>query len=146
MISGTNLTYEQLMTAFMPRPIQSEAQFWETQARIDVLLDKDDLTLDEQDYLTMLGLVIERYEDDNEPDFELRGAALIKALNEEHRMNNLQLDLQEFEARYQMSSETFYEQFGQGILDDREDFIIWSGLYELLLGNKNQSQSSNCEA
>lgn len=83
MIPGTNLTYEQLMTAFMPRPIQSEAQYWQTQAHIDALLDKEDLTTDEQDYLTMLGLVIERYEDDNEPDFELRGAALIKALLEE---------------------------------------------------------------
>jgi hypothetical protein len=56
-------------------------------------------------------------------------------------VTDLEIDLQEFEARYQMTSETFYQQFAQGILDDREDFILWSGLYELLLGNKNQSQS-----
>lgn len=91
MIPGTNLTYEQLMTAFMPRPIQSEAQYWETQAGIDALLDKDDLTPDEQDYLTLLGLVIERYEDDNEPDFELRGVALIKALIEEQGLRQRDL-------------------------------------------------------
>ena len=54
---------------------------------------------------------------------------------------NLQSDLQEFEAQYQMTTEAFYQQFSQGFLDDREDFIIWSGIYELLLENKNQSQS-----
>ncbi len=91
MIPGTNLTYEQLMTAFMPRPIQSEAQYWETQAHIDDLVDKNDLTADEQDYLTLLGLVIERYEDDNEPDFELRGVALIKALVEEQGLRQRDL-------------------------------------------------------
>ncbi len=40
-----------------------------------------------------------------------------------------------------MTSETFSQQFLQGILDDREDFIIWSGLYELWLSNKKQSPS-----
>ena len=91
MIPGTNLTYEQLMTAFAARPIHSEAQYWETQAQIDTLLDKGDLTADEQDYLTMLGLIIERYEDRNEPDFELRGVALIKALLQEQGLRQRDL-------------------------------------------------------
>ncbi len=91
MIPGTNLTYEQLMTEFVPRPINSEAQYWETQSRIDALVDKGDLTPDEQDYLTMLGLVIARYEDDNEPDFELRGVALIKALLQEQGLRQRDL-------------------------------------------------------
>ena len=59
---------------------------------------------------------------------------------------DMQSEIQKFEARYQMTSETFYQQFIQGILDDREDFIIWSGLYELLLDNKNQPQSLNRDA
>ncbi len=48
----------------------------------------------------------------------------------------LQLDLQEYESQHQMSSATFYEQFSQGQLDDREAFVIWAGLYEMLLENK----------
>jgi hypothetical protein len=30
-----------------------------------------------------------------------------------------------------MSSEEFYQQFSQGIPGDNEDFIIWSGIYEM---------------
>ncbi|MBE9196618.1 MULTISPECIES: hypothetical protein [Synechocystis] len=51
---------------------------------------------------------------------------------------NLKLDLDEFERKYQMSSELFYEQFSQGILDDETDFMIWSGLVELLRHNQSQ--------
>ena len=60
---------------------------------------------------------------------ELKGAIL-----------NLKLDLQDYEAKYKLASEVFYEQFASGMLDDREDFIIWSGLYEMLLTNETQLQ------
>lgn len=53
---------------------------------------------------------------------------------------NLQLDLREYEAQYQMSSADFYQQFTQGLLDDREAFIIWSGLYEMLQENESRLQ------
>jgi hypothetical protein len=49
-----------------------------------------------------------------------------------------QLDLQSYEKSYQMPSDSFYEKFLQGDLNDDEDFIIWSGLYELLIENKNK--------
>lgn len=51
---------------------------------------------------------------------------------------NIQLDLQSYEKNYQMSSDSFYEKFLQGDLNDDEDFMIWSGLYELLIENKNK--------
>jgi hypothetical protein len=51
---------------------------------------------------------------------------------------NIQLDLQSYEKNYQMSSDSFYEKFLQGELNDDEDFMIWSGLYELLIENKNK--------
>jgi len=51
---------------------------------------------------------------------------------------NLKLDLDEFEKKYQMSSELFYEQFSQGKLGDETDFIIWSGLVEMLRYNQAQ--------
>jgi len=51
---------------------------------------------------------------------------------------NIQLDLQSYEKNYQMPSDSFYEKFLQGGLNDDEDFMIWSGLYELLIENKNK--------
>jgi hypothetical protein len=51
---------------------------------------------------------------------------------------NIQLDLQSYEKNYQMPSDSFYEKFLQGDLNDDEDFMIWSGLYELLIENKNK--------
>jgi len=51
---------------------------------------------------------------------------------------NSQLDLQSYKKSYQMPSDSFYEKFLQGDLNDEEDFIIWSGLYELLIENKNK--------
>ena len=49
---------------------------------------------------------------------------------------NLKLELADLEKQYQMTSEEFYQKFSQGILGDAEDFMIWSGLYEMLLQNK----------
>ncbi len=51
---------------------------------------------------------------------------------------NLQLDLLEFEKKYQMSSESFYQKFSEGILEDNEDYMIWSGLYELYSENQRR--------
>ena len=53
---------------------------------------------------------------------------------------NLQIDLQEYENAYQMTTEAFYDQFTHGDLDDREAFILWSGLYEMLLDNEAKLQ------
>lgn len=49
---------------------------------------------------------------------------------------NLRLDLREFEEKYQMSSDEFYKEFSQGISEDNEDFIVWSGIYEMLRENE----------
>jgi hypothetical protein len=51
---------------------------------------------------------------------------------------NIQLDLLQYESKYKMSSEEFYDMFNQGKADDRDDFIIWAGLYEML--NKNEKR------
>jgi hypothetical protein len=49
---------------------------------------------------------------------------------------NLSVDLQAFEKKYQMASEVFYENFLQGSLEDSEDFMVWSGLYEMRCENQ----------
>lgn len=53
---------------------------------------------------------------------------------------NLRLDLKVFEQKYEITSEQFYQEFSQGILSDEEDFMIWSGLYEMLHQNETQLQ------
>jgi hypothetical protein len=49
---------------------------------------------------------------------------------------NIKLELKEFEQKYKMSSDVFYEQFTKGLLGDETDFIIWSGLIEMLRQNQ----------
>ncbi len=51
---------------------------------------------------------------------------------------NIRLDIREFEDRYSMSTEDFYRRFERGEADDTEDFIIWSGLYEMLCENERR--------
>ncbi len=80
MTSGLN--FQELVQTFLPRPIATEAAYDSTIARINELVDKGDLTHDEQDYLTLLGTLVMAYEDEHYPDreFELRGVELLKAL------------------------------------------------------------------
>jgi len=48
----------------------------------------------------------------------------------------MRLDIQKYVDQYNMSTEIFYAEFADGGLDDREDFMIWSGLYEAILKNE----------
>jgi HTH-type transcriptional regulator/antitoxin HigA len=91
-MTGSNiLTYAQLIANFPPRPITNDEQYWATQDRIDALLDKAHLTTDEQDYLTALGMMVERYESEHEPDITLRGVRLIRAMMEEQGLKQRDL-------------------------------------------------------
>ncbi len=53
---------------------------------------------------------------------------------------NLRIDLKRFEDQYQMSSETFYNRFEQGQIEDAEDNMLWAGLYEMYRENQQQLQ------
>ncbi len=56
-------------------------------------------------------------------------------------MLNIRLDLKQFEDTYQTSTEHFYHQFEEGtLLDDREEYMIWAGLYEMLCENEHRLQ------
>jgi hypothetical protein len=54
---------------------------------------------------------------------------------------NLRLDLKKFEEQYEMPSDVFYGQFEQGGMDDREDYMLWSGLYEMWQDNQQRLQA-----
>ena len=75
-----NKSYEQLISEFVPRPISSEDEFWRVQKRIDSLVDLNrDWTQAEADYVSLLGMLIERYESDTLPEISLLGRDLISA-------------------------------------------------------------------
>lgn len=78
----TTQAYQQLLLAFSPRTIKTEADYAQVQAQIDRLIDKDDLSIAEQEYLELLGMLIYTYEEQTErkEDYELRGIALLKGL------------------------------------------------------------------
>jgi HTH-type transcriptional regulator/antitoxin HigA len=84
--------YMQLLQDFPPRPITSEEDFAATQAVINRLLDKPELTLEEEDYLDVLGALVSEYENQQEdliPD--IYGVELLKVLIAE--LNLKQKDL-----------------------------------------------------
>jgi HTH-type transcriptional regulator / antitoxin HigA len=83
MIHGTSdKSYADLLLGFLPPFIEDEADYEATQREIDYLLDKEELTPAEQDYLDLLGTLMMDYEarTEDEADYELRGVALLREL------------------------------------------------------------------
>jgi HTH-type transcriptional regulator/antitoxin HigA len=79
----TSNAYFELLKKFPPRPIKSEEELMETQKVIDDLLDKQELTIAEQDYLNVLGALVYEYERTQETIPDIYGVELLKALLEE---------------------------------------------------------------
>jgi len=65
------------------------------------------------------------------------------AINKETRMLEAGIEITEqalmdFEKRYKMASEDFFEKMERGEMGDSLDFIEWAGEYELLLKSKEK--------
>ncbi|HEY9848027.1 MAG TPA: transcriptional regulator [Leptolyngbyaceae cyanobacterium] len=76
-----NNAYIELIKNFPPRPINSEKELLATQKVIDSLIDRSELTPDEQDYLNVLGSLVYEYQQlHHEPIPDIWGIELIKAL------------------------------------------------------------------
>ncbi len=83
------------------------------------------------DALSKLELIKEIYPDQAELD-QILGKILDISLSQHRlRLKHYEQDLREFEQRYEMNSEKFYQRFAAGELGDEIDFFEWSGLYEL---------------
>ena len=48
-----------------------------------------------------------------------------------YALEQLQVDLAEFEAQYRMSSTEFYRQYQAGETDDRMDYVEWASLVQM---------------
>lgn len=75
--------YLQLINEFPPRPINNEDELIATQKRIDFILDKANITQDDQDYLNILGMIIYDYEEKYEQILELKPQEILQSLIDE---------------------------------------------------------------
>ncbi|MEH1783005.1 MAG: transcriptional regulator [Nostoc sp.] len=82
MTPGTPVTktYIELLKSFPPRPVTSKEKLLATQEVIDSLIDKGELTSDEQDYLNVLGTLIYEYEQKHHSITDIHGIELLEAL------------------------------------------------------------------
>jgi hypothetical protein len=51
---------------------------------------------------------------------------------------NIEIDMKEFEQKYNLSTQEFYQQYQSGKLGDDEDYLIWAGIYEMRLLNQKR--------
>jgi HTH-type transcriptional regulator / antitoxin HigA len=65
---------------YPPRPITSKQELAKAQQVIDSLLDRDNLSQDESDYLNVLGTLVYEYEDNQGLIPDIYGVELLKAL------------------------------------------------------------------
>ncbi len=83
--------YIQLLKQFPPRTINNEEQLEATQAQIDRLLDKHELTSEELDYLNVLGVLVFEYEQAQESIPDIYGVELLKVLIQERQLRQKDL-------------------------------------------------------
>ena len=67
-------------------PIANEAELLATQKKIDAIIDKQNITQDDKDYLKVLGTLVYEYEQKHEPMPVPKGIELIKALMTEENL------------------------------------------------------------
>jgi HTH-type transcriptional regulator/antitoxin HigA len=83
--------YLDLLAGFPPRPIANQAQLQETQEVINLLLDKESLSQNEQDYLNVLGTLVSEYEEIAATIPDIYGVELLKVLLEERNIRQKDL-------------------------------------------------------
>jgi HTH-type transcriptional regulator / antitoxin HigA len=71
-----------LLQRFPLLPIRSDAELDEAVQMVDSLLDRSDLAAEEQDYLDVLGDLVERYESEAHPTIPLSDAEMLGHLIE----------------------------------------------------------------
>lgn len=77
---GTGLTYRELLQSVEPRIITSDAELDYFISIIHLIIDLPNPSKDEEDLRFLIGLLIERYEEEHHPIPDLRGFELLKAI------------------------------------------------------------------
>ena len=83
--------YLELLKQYPPRPIHNEEDLEMMQEVINRLLDKPQLTVEEREYLNVLGALIYEYEENQEPIPDIYGLELLKFILEEKKLQKQDL-------------------------------------------------------
>jgi HTH-type transcriptional regulator / antitoxin HigA len=83
--------YVALLNAFPPRPIRNDEQHRRAVEVVNGLLDRPELTSDEEDYLDVLGLLIADYEDSIYVHPEFTPVDRLRRLMGEHALTQAEL-------------------------------------------------------
>ncbi|NCQ99843.1 MAG: transcriptional regulator [Microcystis aeruginosa L211-101] len=83
--------YLELLKQYPPRPIHDEEDLEMMQEVINRLLDKPQLTVEEREYLNVLGSLIYEYEENQEPIPDIYGIELLKFILEEKNLQKQDL-------------------------------------------------------
>ena len=83
--------YLELLKQYPPRPIHNEEDLEMMQEVINRLLDKPQLTVEEREYLNVLGSLIYEYEENQEPITDIYGLELLKFILEERNLQKQDL-------------------------------------------------------
>ncbi|AKE65784.1 hypothetical protein MYAER_3446 [Microcystis aeruginosa NIES-2549] len=83
--------YLELLKQYPPRPIDNEEDLEMMQEVINRLLDKPQLTVEEREYLNVLGSLIYDYEENQEPIPDIYGLELLKFILEEKNLQKQDL-------------------------------------------------------
>ncbi|PZV09502.1 MAG: hypothetical protein DCF32_02310 [Leptolyngbya sp.] len=85
-------------------------------------------------FLDQLQVLNTLYQRGYHSDLMERSLAKIIELERSHALqqaSDLQTKLQAYETQYHLPSDTFYQQFSAGELDDSMDFVEWSVFYDM---------------
>lgn len=83
--------YLELLKQYPPPPIHNEEDLEMMQEVINRLLDKPQLTVEEREYLNVLGSLIYEYEENQEPIPDIYGLELLKFILEERNLQKQDL-------------------------------------------------------
>ncbi len=83
--------YMELIANFPPRPITTDVELQATQNRINHILDKNNITQDDRDYLNVLGTLVYDYEQKHSPLPVLKGIKLLLAFMAEDNIQKKDL-------------------------------------------------------
>jgi HTH-type transcriptional regulator/antitoxin HigA len=83
--------YLELLKQYPPRPIDNEEDLEMMQQVINRLLDKPQLTVEEREYLNVLGALIYEHEENQEPIPDIYGLELLKFILEERNLQKQDL-------------------------------------------------------
>ncbi|MCO5177336.1 MAG: hypothetical protein M9890_10245 [Thermomicrobiales bacterium] len=84
-------SYIEIIASLPPRAIRSDDELDEVVATMDSLLERGDLSADEQDYLNTLSILVEAYEDERFPLPDVSGVDVLRHLMEANELRQTDL-------------------------------------------------------